>query len=116
MAGPVKPVVGEVVGEEGQGPVPPAAPIQRKQPPVIQQHEKSEDERFCDESRGYIAQAQCQAAEGIFCFVEVPPLPVGEPCFQAEQKDKAGDGIIENIRGHDGKLLRKVQKSAPPAG
>ena len=111
MACPVKPVVGQVVGEESQHPMPPSATIQRIQPPLIQHVKKSEDESFCDEPRGYIAQSQRQAAKGIFCFVEMPPLPVGEPCFQAKQNDKAWYGVIENIGGHD-KLLYKVQKKA----
>ena len=42
----------------------------------------------------YSIKKMIEAAEGIFYFVEVPLLPVGEPGFQAKEEDEAGDGVV----------------------
>ena len=113
MAGPVKPVIGEIVCEKGQYPVPPTAAIQGEKPQAVKLCEKPEDQGFCDEVGQHIADAQGEAAEGIFYFVEVPLLPVGEPGFQAKQQDETGNSIVENGGRHGQALLQGNKKKAP---
>src|SRR5882757_640172 len=84
VAGPMEPVIGEVICEKGQGPVPPMASVQRKNAQAVEKGEQSEDQGFCDETCGYIADAQGQAAESVFCLVEIPLLPIRKPGLQAK--------------------------------